>query len=278
MRIWYLLRSVLITAFLFCTFSIGATAQVRDTEDWLERCRRSDGGDRARERVCEVREIRLPVDGRALTIDGRANGGIAVEGWDRNEILVQARITANAATAEQARAMAQGIRIATERNEVRAEGPASERDGWWSVSYQVFVPRRMDLNLRATNGGLRVENVSGRIEVETANGGISLAGVSGDVRGRTSNGGLSVRLAGQRWEGPGLDLRTTNGGVTLQVPEGYSAQLETGTVNGSFDTEIPLMVRFEGRVRSREISTQLGQGGAPIRVRTTNGSVRIRRL
>ena len=100
------------------------------------------------------------------------------------------------------------------------------------VSYDVYVPRHMDLDLRAHNGGLRVDGVTGRMTLETENGGVSLEGAGGDVRAHAQNGGLNVRLTGTHWEGAGLDAETQNGGVRLVVPEGYSARLETGTVNG----------------------------------------------
>jgi hypothetical protein len=256
-------------------FATGAAAQVQDAQEWLERCRQGEARwGNARERVCEVREVTLAADGRMLTVDGRQNGGITVQAWDRNEIRVQALITAHAATAQQARAHAEAISVRTDDHTVRAEGPAAGDNEGWSVSYRVWVPNQTDLQLRARNGGLSVENVSGRIELETTNGGIRLSQVGGDVQGRTVNGGVTVRLAGQRWQGGGLDLRTTNGGVNLHVPQGYSAQLETGTVNGRINTDIPVTVQGDSR---RTLSTQLGEGGAPIRVRTTNGSVRIQR-
>jgi hypothetical protein len=270
-----LLRATSGAALLLIVFAAGAAAQADEARDWLERCRSgATWGDRDRERVCEVRETTLAA-GQPLTVDGRANGGISVRGWDRNEILVQAQITAVDESAGQAAATARDVRILTDGRSVRAEGPSARgRDGWWSVSYRVYVPRDADLDLRASNGGLSLRDVSGRIRLETSNGGISLAGVAGDVQGRTSNGGVTVRLTGDRWRGTGLDLRTSNGGVTLHVPDGYSAQLETGTVYGSLQTDIPITV--QGRIR-RDLDVQLGQGGAPIRVRTTNGGVRIRR-
>lgn len=49
-----------------------------------------------------------------------------------------------------------------------------------------------------------------------------------DVRGGTVNGSLVVHLDGERWDGKGLDLRTTNGSVEIQVPEHDSLRLETG--------------------------------------------------
>ena len=60
----------------------------------------------------------------------------------------------------------------------------------------------------------------------------------------------------------------------LSLPEGYSAHLETGTVNGGLRTDFPITV--QGRI-GRTLSTDLGQGGPPIRVRTTNGGVSIER-
>jgi len=112
------------------------------------------------------------------------------------------------------------------------------------------------------------------MELETVNGGLSLADVDGDVRGRTVNGGVTADLSGDRWRGAGLDLRTSNGGVHITVPCNYSAKLETATVNGGMDLGFPITV--QGQV-GKQISTQLGGGGATIRATTTNGGVTVRR-
>jgi DUF4097 and DUF4098 domain-containing protein YvlB len=110
--------------------------------------------------------------------------------------------------------------------------------------------------------------------METQNGGIHLDAVNGDVVAETMNGGLHVALDGDRWEGKGLDATTTNGGVRVSVPRDYSAHLETGTVNGGVDIDFPVTV--QGRI-GRRISTDLGRGGATIRVMTQNGGVVIKR-
>ena len=94
------------------------------------------------------------------------------------------------------------------------------------------------------------------------------------MRGRTTNGGVEAELTGDTWEGTGLDLETTNGGVRLRIPEDYSARLETGTVNGGIDIDFPVTV--QGRI-GREFSTTLGGGGPLLRAETTNGHVRISR-
>jgi hypothetical protein len=88
------------------------------------------------------------------------------------------------------------------------------------------------------------------------------------------NGGVTVELDGERWEGSGLDVQTTNGGVHLSLPSRYNARLETGTVNGGLQFDFPVTV--QGRL-SRRLTTDLGSGGALIRVVTTNGGVTVAR-
>lgn len=246
-----------------------AAAQQESAEEWLESCR-EDAGRRGH---CEVRESTLASTGR-LSVDASPNGGIMVRGWDRNEVLVRARVRTEGGSQEEARALASEVSVIAEPGRVRSDGPRTRGRLRWSVSYEVFVPRRSGLDLSSTNGGLRVAGVEGEIELSTTNGGISLEQVAGAVRGRTTNGGVDIRLAGDRWNGSGLDLATTNGGIVLTVPENYSARLEARTVNGGMDVEVPVTV--QGRI-GRRLETDLGSGGAPIRLQTTNGGVRIRR-
>jgi DUF4097 and DUF4098 domain-containing protein YvlB len=83
-----------------------------------------------------------------------------------------------------------------------------------------------------------------------------------------------VELEGANWEGETLDVKTTNGGIVMSVPENYSAHLETGTVNGHLSVDFPVTV--QGRI-SKELAVNLGSGGATVRAMTTNGGVRIKR-
>jgi hypothetical protein len=84
-----------------------------------------------------------------------------------------------------------------------------------------------------------------------------------------------VALSGSTWEGAGLDAETRNGPISVAIPAGYAAVLETGTVNGPFETEIPLQVRIEPGESDRRFRVELGGGGPLVRVVTTNGPVSI---
>ena len=250
-----------------------ALAQRRSSsEAWSRDCDRR--GDRDSERFCMTSESTMASPAGTLVVDGRRNGGISVFGSSRRDVLITARIQASARSEARAEEIARAIRIRTVDGRIFAEGPETGSREWWSVNFEVDVPARSDLDLRAANGGIEVVDVRGVLRLETTNGGIHLEGVGGDVVAETTNGGMDVRLVGERWEGKGLEAITSNGGVRVRIPDGYSAHLETGTVNGGIDIDFPVTVR--GRI-GRQVSTDLGQGGATIRVMTTNGGVVIRR-
>lgn len=250
-----------------------AQERERTPEEWLQRCRDWDNDD-DRYRHCEIRDVTIQRLAGRLSVDGRLNGGIVVRGWDRNDVLVRAKIQTWGESAADARRLAEAIRIRTDDNRVLAEEPMRERRSGWSVSYEISVPRRADLDLRTHNGGIRVERINGRVDVEALNGGVSIRDVQGELRGGTTNGGVMLWLDGDRWVGEGVDLETTNGGVTVVIPERYNARLETGTVNGGLNVDFPITV--QGMI-GRRLSTTLGSGGPLIRVRTTNGGVTLRR-
>jgi Toastrack DUF4097 len=235
-------------------------------------CNDNWGGDRASH--CVIKEQAVAATGGTITVDGRKNGGVTVKGWDRNEIFVRAKIQTWADTDAEAQALAGQVRIETGGANIHAEGPETRDHQGWAVSFEVSAPRNSNLSLKAHNGGIGVSDVRGQIEFSTMNGGVSLRRLAGDVKGQTMNGGLTIDLAGNGWEGEGMDVKTTNGGVTLSIPENYSARLETGTVNGGLKTDFP--ITLQGEVK-RELSLNLGSGGQTIRAVTTNGGVSIKR-
>jgi hypothetical protein len=251
----------------------GAMAQqmrVVENDDWCDR----DYGDREREHYCEVREVTLRADRDRIAIDASPNGGISVEGWERNEILVRAKVHAQAESESDAREIAREIEIDLGRT-LRSNGPRTGRDEGWSVSFEVFVPRSSNLELESKNGGISVEQVSGAIDFRTTNGGVNLAALGGEVSGSTTNGGLSIELVGDAWNGKGMDVRTTNGGLRIKIPDDYNAEIEAGTVNGGFRIDFPITV--QGRI-DRKIEATLGDGGQRIRAYTTNGGVVISKI
>jgi DUF4097 and DUF4098 domain-containing protein YvlB len=270
----FLTRGVLILMTV-SVVSISAFAQKEKSKDYKDSmgCRDNWSGDKS-VRHCEIKEQTLPASGDTIDVDGRRNGGVSIKGWERNEILMRARIEASGPTEAEANELAKQITIETAGLKIFARGPEDRNDRWWSVSYEIFVPQRSNVSLKTKNGGISIADVNGRLEFSAQNGGVNLKRVGGTVRGGTTNGGLNVELAGDRWDGEALDVSTTNGGVSMSIPENYSAHLETGTVNGHLSIDFPVTV--QGNI-TRELAVNLGSGGATIRAMTTNGGVKIRR-
>lgn len=273
MSTFRMFRTFLPLVILCLAATVPGAAQRRYSADrWSRDC--NNDYDRDYARFCLVSESTMDATDGVLSIDGRMNGGITVYGSNRRDILIRSKIQANARSEARAEEIVREVRIRTERGRIYAEGPESRNREGWSVSFEVEVPSRTDLDLRANNGGIAVEAVNGVLRLQTQNGGVHLQSVAGDVSAETMNGGVDVRLDGDRWQGRGLDATTMNGGVRVLIPDNYNARLETGTVNGGIDIDFPVTV--QGRI-GRRITTDLGRGGPTIRVTTTNGGVVIRR-
>jgi hypothetical protein len=239
-------------------------------DDW---CREANAGGRY-ETSCDVREESLG-NIAALDVDPGGNGGIRVRGAAGSTTRVRFRVAGHARSEADARQLVEGVRISSDGGRIRVSGPETRRDEWWNVEVEVEVPRALPMTLTTRNGGIALEGTSGRARFDTTNGGVSLVDVAGDVRGRTVNGGVHIALDGSRWQGDGLDVETTNGGVRMELPSNYNAELHTETNNGGIDIDFPISVRGRLSDLRRRIDTTLGRGGAPLRVRTVNGGVRI---
>jgi DUF4097 and DUF4098 domain-containing protein YvlB len=233
-------------------------------------------------RSCEVREQTVAYGGQ-LTVDGGANGGVSIKGWDNGSVLVRSRVESWADDEGTAKSIAAQIHVNFSAGQISATGPDTTNSRGdhgqnWSVSYEVFVPRSADLSLKAHNGGISIADVRGNIRFDTKNGGVNLKNLAGDVEGVTTNGGLNVTLSGNRWDGNKLDARTTNGGINISMPAGYNAHFETATVNGHLNANFDMTVHGNLSEVTKKLSTDIGSGGPTIHVETTNGGVNVKKI
>lgn len=260
---------------LFAAGTLAQTAAAQQSgEEWAENCRRNHRGNDRRVH-CEVRESRIPARG-TLRVDGEDNGGVSIRTHQGSGVVIQARVQTHARTDDAARELARGIRVNTDGT-IRATGPDSRaRNSGWAVSYEILVPARSNLEVETHNGPIRVQRVTGTINLRAENGPIDLDELAGDVTARATNGPIQITLAGQRWSGEGLDAETVNGPVSLELPRGYAAHIESSTVNGPISA--PRSIRPERRNRwspGGTINADLNGGGPTIRAVTTNGPVVI---
>lgn len=224
------------------------------------------------EQACEVRTTTFHLVNGHLNVNAQ-NGGIEVIGEDRQDIALEARVTAHAGSQSDAASLLHEVTIKT-GDTVEADGPHTTFGNRnWSVSYKLLVPHHLAANFHTTNGGLSLTALNGAIDGETTNGGLHLENLAGDVHVSTTNGGISANLDGNTWQGTGLSARAVNGGVSVSVSHSYSAHLVASTVNGGVALNVP--GANQSGVHHHSIDTNLGSGGPTISFETVNGGVSI---
>jgi DUF4097 and DUF4098 domain-containing protein YvlB len=199
------------------------------------------------------------------------NGTVRIEGWDKEEIEVRAIKTTsdNRALLDMVdidiESSADGVSVSTRYPQQEGVEVA--------VDYVVHVPRHAQLNhVNNINGTLRIFSLEALGELHTVNGNIEVYESSGNVHAHTTNGNIYVELK-HPTDGKGAFAETTNGSVLMALPVDLQADLEARCMNGSFSSELPMVMK--GAAQPRTVHGQLGHGGAPIHLGTVNGTIRV---
>lgn len=210
------------------------------------------------------------------------NGEIAVSGSDGPQVEVRARRNVRTHSDETAQEALRRVRmdedvtpdrVAIASSIDRAEdGPGFQLRSPLSIAYDVRVPAGLIVSVKTEQGGVRLEDVSGRMTAATTNGGITGRGLSGAITASAVNGGVQLDLATIE---DTIAVSTTNGGVRLELPADGKATLEGTCVNGGIDVDQDLAVVASASSRCR-LAAMLNGGGARVSAATVNGGIRIR--
>jgi DUF4097 and DUF4098 domain-containing protein YvlB len=200
------------------------------------------------------------------------NGTVRIEAWDKDVVEVRAVKT----TPDKASDL---DRVSIDVDS-RPDGVLSistrypqEEGVEVAVDYTVHVPRRAQVtHVNTVNGSLRVTDLDSVGDLHTVNGNIEVFDGSGNVHARTTNGNVYIELKHPADSGGAL-AETTNGSVLLAIPADLPADLEAHCMNGSFSSELPVVMR--GALQPRVLHGRLGRGGTPIRLGTVNGAIRV---
>lgn len=153
---------------------------------------------------------------------------------------------------------------------------------------------RGDVRVRTTNGAITLEDISGDVDAQTSNGPIQLnAAGSGTVRAVTSNGPITI--VGGRGNAvastsngairlqlvevpaePNVSVRSSNGSITVDVPERASARLRMTTSNGGVKTQLGGARLSDLDVGQHRLSGTLNDGRGTIDIESSNGSLILR--
>jgi Putative adhesin len=261
-------------------------------------------------------EHRFKIEGqpdlRLTTFDG----SVEVRSWDQPEVLVE--IEKRGPSKEAIDRLEVVVNQQGDRIELEARRPMGG-DTFIGIGinispqvrYIATVPRNAAIVARSGDGAIRIERITGRIELRTDDGSIrgdELSGelsattgdgsvvlddVNGSVEISTSDGGVSVtgRLARARvrtGDGsvtlraePGSamsgdwTLTTSDGGVVVYLPADFNADIDAHTGDGRIRSEFSL-AEDETKRENRTVRGRIGKGGHTLKVRTGDGSIVLR--
>jgi len=226
-----------------------------------------------------------------LRVHPHKNGGVQVEGWDKDVYSVTACKAAADYDGSAERILSQ-IKLSIQGGEVSTTGPDEEHD--WTVYLLIRAPKSADIDLETANGPLSLYGVEGKLtahavngpitlrdfsgdaDVRATNGPISIEGSSGSLRVHTENGPISINLKGTTWNGTGLSADAKNGPLTLFVPADYKSSFSVESRNYS-----PMSCRASICENARKTwddndrRIEFGASPAMIRLSTVNGPVSV---
>ena len=138
------------------------------------------------------------------------------------------------------------------------------------VEFDVYVPAGVRFAGRMVNGSIRAEDLTADVRVRTVNGSVRLSTSQG-ASAETVNGSIRAAFGETAWEGEAV-FETVNGSIRLEVPEQVNADLEIRTTNGRITTDLPITTT---RATRRRVEGTLGEGGSDLRLKTVNGSITL---
>jgi hypothetical protein len=230
------------------------------------------------------RSYKVPSTGRFELIN--VNGRITAEPADGSEVIVEGRRTAKARSDEGAKELLAKLEIREEVGEstVRVESRPPRLSGFTShdIEWTIKVPKGVILDLRTTNGGVRLNDLSNEIHARTTNGGVKGANITpGVIEASAVNGGVEFELASPLDATDSIEMETVNGGVELSLPSESKATIAARCVNGGVRVDgLDIAKEEQGNdfERRRRLNGTMNGGGAKVNMSTTNGGVRLTRV
>jgi len=239
-----------------------------------------------------------------------ANGKTRVIGEDRADIEVRMLKVARAESEAAARTMAEATKLAVNETDLSLDFEVSMPRRWnrrGVVHMELHVPRGTRVDVHSSNGKVCVQSVAADVKAHSSNGAVWVDHVEGDVEVFSSNakvhcGCVHGRLVARTSNGKievsqhrgAVDAATSNGMIDAEIEE-IGGPVVLATSNGRIAVTLPeqadadVDVRVDnGVIRSQRslcrcthssggrLAGQLGKGGVPIKLRTSNGSISVK--
>lgn len=134
------------------------------------------------------------------------------------------------------------------------------------------------IRLVASDGTIRMHNVTGTVESRSSDGQVSINGKLSGIQVRTSDGGLDLTLAEGSQLSTSSRIEASDGSVRIRLPRTLAADIDIHTGDGHIDCQLPLTMSGYNSGGGHNVRGRLNNGGTPLTIRTSDGSVSVAAL
>lgn len=134
-----------------------------------------------------------------------------------------------------------------------------------------------DVTAHTGDGSIKLDGVTGALSVDTGDGSIAVDGKLTSVHARSGDGNVTIHADPGSAPNSDWDIITGDGSVTLEVPDGFGAEIDAHTGDGHIRMQDVTLSNVTGNLGRDSVRGRLGAGGRGVRVRTGDGSITLRR-
>ena len=136
-----------------------------------------------------------------------------------------------------------------------------------------------NLRIKSGDGQVKVTNAEGAIDAHTSDGNLSVDGLFHALALHTSDGSLDLSLREGTQLTGATTIQSSDGSVTVRVPQSFAADLNVHTSDGHVDCALPLVMNhYQSGESGHELHGKLNGGGTPLTIHTSDGNVKIEQL
>lgn len=240
-------------------------------------------------------EVRRFGYGGTLTLVGAPAGSIRIEGWPRNEVDITAEIELRADTEADLDRLAtlNNFALDDDSNHIRVMTVGTHDKAFmrtaakkfpkellglpWKIDYRIRVPIATDLDINAGRGPISVAGIEGSVRLTAAESETTLNLAAGSLAVTVAAGKVNLTVPVRSWRRGGVDIRVAVGEITLELPPGFSADLngeilQAGAINYSYPG---LEAREKPGLTPRAMKARAGAGGAFFQLTVGAGTINI---
>jgi len=242
-------------------------------------------------------EVRRFGYGGTLTLVGAPAGSIRIEGWPRNEVDITAEIELRADSEADLDRLAalNNFALDDDSNHITVMTVGTHDKAFmrtaakkfpkellglpWKIDYRIRVPIAIDLDVNAGRGPISLAGVEGDVRITAAESETNLNLGGGSLAVTIAAGKVNLSVPVRSWRRGGVDIRVAAGEITLQLPSGFSADLDAEIIQaGEINYAYPgLEAREKPGLTPRKMKARAGAGGAFFNLTMGAGTINIKK-